>query len=150
MKLSKKGLENIGFRKKVLVSGSFDLIHPGHLNFFKSAKKHGHHLTIIVARDSIIKQVKGRKPKYNEKQRLKHVKETGFADEVMLGYKRNKMKILEKIKPDIICLGYDQKFFIKELKDYIKDNKLKIKIKRLRAYKPHIYKSSKLKLIQKP
>ena len=131
--------------KKVLVFGSFDLMHPGHINFLKSAKKHGDHLTVVLARDSTIKKVKGKKPRFNEKERLKHIKDIGLVEKVLLGSKKDKLSVIKKLKPDIICLGYDQKFLVKELKEFIEKKKLSIKIKRLKAYKPHIYKSSKLK-----
>ena len=68
-------------RNKVLIFGSFDLLHPGHISLFKDAKKLGDHLTVVVARNSTIQKVKGHKPKYDENDRLEHVKELG-GDEV--------------------------------------------------------------------
>jgi len=35
-----------------------------------------------------------------------------LADRVVLGNLKNKYAIIKKFKPDIICLGYDQKYFI--------------------------------------
>lgn len=120
-----------------MVFGTFDLLHKGHLNFFEQAKKQGDYLIVAVARDKTVKRVKGKPPKNSEKQRLKQIKP--HADKAVLGYIKNKHKIIEKYQPDIICLGYDQKFFLEGLKQF------KIPIKKLKAYQPHKYKSSKLR-----
>lgn len=124
--------------KKVLVFGSFDIVHKGHLDFFRQAGKYGDFLVAVVARDSTIAQVKGKKPRYPEKARLSHVAK--HVDKAVLGYKKNKYAVIRKIKPDVICLGYDQHSFTKELKKHFRG-----KIIRLKPYKPHVYKSSKLK-----
>ena len=68
-----------------------------------------------------------------------------MADRVVLGNLKNKYAIIKKFKPDIICLGYDQKYFIDQLKDKIKKLELNIKIIRLKPYKAHIYKISIIK-----
>lgn len=130
--------------KKIMVFGTFDLLHKGHLNMFEQAKKQGD-LIIVVARDDTVKKVKARKPKYSEKIRQKRLKKYGKA---ILGYKTDKYKIIEKYKPDIIGLGYDQDSFTKDLRKQLKKRKLKIKIIRLKSYKPHKYKSSLLKKSQ--
>ena len=54
---------------KVLAFGTFDIFHPGHEFYLKSAAKHGS-LHVVVARDSTVESVKGRKPKNNEDARL--------------------------------------------------------------------------------
>ena len=124
-----------------MVFGTFDILHKGHLNKFEQAKKHGD-LIVVVARDNTVKQVKSKKPKHNEKQRLKQLKKYAKA---VLGCKKDKYKIIEKYKPDIIGLGYDQNSFTKDLRKELKKRNLKIKIIRLKPYKPHKYKSSLLK-----
>jgi len=129
--------------KKVLVFGTFDRLHLGHLNFFKQAKKYGF-LFIVVARDQTVKEIKGRWPRQNEKKRMTAIEKIGLAKKVLLGNLENPYLIIKKIKPNIICLGYDQKSFTKDLPDKIKEFGLKIKIVRLKAYKPNIYKSSKI------
>jgi cytidyltransferase-like protein len=135
---------------KVLVFGSFDHLHPGHLHFLKSAKKLGTHLTVVVARDNTIEQVKNHKPKYSENERLQHIKETNIPDQTILGQelkkdKSNKYQIIQTINPDIIALGYDQTHFTKNLKQELKKLNLHPKIITLTPHKPEIYKSSILK-----
>ena len=125
---------------KIMIFGTFDILHKGHLNKFKQAKKYGE-LIVVIARDDTVKKVKGKKPKHSEKQRQKAVKKYGKS---LLGYKTDKYKIIEKYKPDIIGLGYDQNSFTKDLKKELKKRKLKIKIIRFKPYKQHKYKSSLL------
>lgn len=131
--------------RKVMVFGTFDILHKGHLNFFQQAKKHGDYLIVSIARDDTIRQVKGRKPHHSEKTRLKQIKKLGIVDKSILGMKRDKYKNIEKYKPDIICLGYDQVSFVDKLKQELKKRKLKTKVIRLKPYKTHKYKSSKLR-----
>lgn len=130
--------------KKVMVFGTFDIVHPGHISFFKQAKKYGDYLIVVVGRDKTVKKIKGRTPKHSEKIRLKKIKKVELIDKVILGYLGNPYKIIQKYKPDIICLGYDQNSFVGELPDALKKYKIKSKILRLKPFKPEIYKSSKL------
>ena len=129
-----------------MVFGSFDLVHKGHIYFFKKAKKLGKELIVIIARNKTIKKFKNKPPLYDEEQRIQHVKDTNIPDKVILGHKKDPYKIIREIKPDIIALGYDQDSFTKGLEQELKNRNLtNIKITRLKSYKPELYKSSKLK-----
>ena len=90
-----------------MVFGTFDVLHPGHLNYFKQALKFGDFLIVVVARDKNVLKLKGKKPKNNEKIRLKRIKK--MVDKAVLGYVSDRFKIVEKEKPAVICFGYDQK-----------------------------------------
>ncbi|MEK7131312.1 MAG: adenylyltransferase/cytidyltransferase family protein [Patescibacteria group bacterium] len=128
--------------KKVLAFGTFDILHPGHTHVLKAAKKLGDHLTVIVARDATVQKIKEKKAMFDEKTRLKNLKKLNIADKVRLGSLGNKYQVIIDEKPDIIALGYDQKFFVDDLKNVINKN---IRIVRLKPYKPKIYKSSKIR-----
>lgn len=130
--------------KKVLVFGTFDRLHPGHFYFLKQVRKYGD-LFVVLARDKTVKKLKNKRPFQNEKERLKSTKRLKIAKMVMLGSLKDKYSVIKKIKPAIICLGYDQKFFVRDLPKKIKEFSLKTKIIRLKPYKPKIYKSSLLK-----
>jgi len=123
--------------------GTFDILHPGHINFLHQAKKYGS-LIVVIARDKTVREVKGKMPKYSEKERLGAIKGLNLTHKVVLGSLKDKYAAIKKYKPDIVTLGYDQKFFIDQLDNEIKKLKLKTKIIRLKSYKPKIYKSSKL------
>lgn len=131
--------------KTVMASGSFDFIHKGHLHYLSEAKKHGDKLVVVIARDSNILKFKGEKPKYNEKERLENVKNLEMVDEAVLGHEGNIFDIIGEINPDVICLGYDQKTTIEKLKEELKKRNIKAEVVRISAFKPEVYKSSKLK-----
>lgn len=128
--------------KKVLVFGTFDNLHKGHLSFLWQARKHGK-LTVVVTRDSSVKKTKGRKPIQNERRRVAALKK--FAGRVLLGERRTTYNLIKKIKPDVICIGYDQKPSVREARKILKRIGMeKVKLRKMRAYKPHLYKSSRL------
>lgn len=129
--------------KKVIVFGTFDIFHDGHRNFIQQAKKHGDFLRVVVARDDTVLKVKGYKPKHSEQERINIIKKSALAGEVVLGSLDDKYEVIRDYKPDIICLGYDQKFFVKALRKKLNEADLsRTKIVKLEPYKPEIYKSS--------
>ena len=130
--------------KTVLAFGTFDLLHPGHKFFLKQCRKKGDKLVVLVARDKTVKRLKNKKPVHSEIERMNQIKNLEIADLVLLGkhdYKK-RYDILEMIRPDIICLGYDQKFFVKNLSKVLKKIRLNCKIVRIKPFKPEKYKSS--------
>ncbi|MFA5052008.1 MAG: adenylyltransferase/cytidyltransferase family protein [Patescibacteria group bacterium] len=131
--------------KKVLVTGTFDILHPGHLSLFKQAKKLGDFLIVVVARDSTVFKVKGKKPHHTLRQRAFQLKKIKIIDRVVLGRPGDKLKIIELMKPNIIGLGYDQKAFTRGLRRALKKRGLQIRIVRLKSYQPDRYKSSLLR-----
>lgn len=133
--------------EKVMVFGSFDYVHAGHSYFLKEAKKYGS-LVVVIARDVTIKKVKGRMPRFGEEERKKAIKDLGIADKVILGSEGDKYNVIEDEKPNIICLGYDQKAFVDNLSEELKKRDVSAKIVRIGAYHPEKYKSSLLKRVQ--
>ena len=133
-------------KTSALIFGTFDKLHPGHKNFFTQAKKLADELYIVIARDNNVKQVKNKLPQDNELARLKNIKNLNLAAQVILGSQnwQHRYRIINKIKPDIIALGYDQKINMAELKAKLKKYGLKSKIIRLKPYCPGKYKSSKI------
>ncbi|MFA6475750.1 MAG: adenylyltransferase/cytidyltransferase family protein [Patescibacteria group bacterium] len=125
--------------KTVLIFGTFDKLHPGHRFFLSTAKKQGDRLVVVVARDKNVLLVKGHLPKQSEQVRLQQVQAVPEVAEARLGLEdfSKKELIIEQIKPDIICLGYDQ------TPNFIAPNQ-SIQVIRLPAFRPDIYKSSKL------
>ena len=124
---------------RVMVFGTFDGLHAGHLSYFQQAKKYGDHLTAVVALDENVAKFKGRQPKFSQTERLEAVKACGLVDEAILGGKKI-FDILDKRKPDVACLGYDQQTSVNELQQLFPN----IKIVRLKPYRPKKYKSSLL------
>ncbi len=129
--------------KKVMVFGTFDVFHKGHENFFKQACNYGDQLIVVVARDEIVKKVKGKLPDNDEISRLGVIKSFAQADKVILGNRVDMYKRIAQIKPDIIALGYDQTAFTENLQKKLVELGLgTTKIIRLKPYKPEKYKTS--------
>jgi FAD synthetase len=137
----KKSQKNIE-KPRVLVFGTYDLLHKGHEYHLRKASKYGQ-LYVVVARDSTVHEMKRKISVHNEKERLENIKKLNFVYKAVLGNKKDRYKCIEQIKPDIICLGYDQVHFVNGLKTYIKEKKLKIRIIHFRkAHFPEKYKTS--------
>jgi len=133
-------------RKKVVVCGSFEILHPGHVHLIKEASKYGS-VTVVVARDSTIKTVKGRDPIIPEEQRLFMVKSIKWVEDAVLGSEEgDKLKVIEELKPDIILLGPDQDYDPKELERELKARGLKVKVLKLKSlYTDYpLYKTSRI------
>ena len=110
--------------KKVLVGGCFNKIHSGHIYFLKEAKKLGDKLIVVLAND------KNNKKPYAlpAKERKRLLRSLNIADKILIGYFEDKIKIVKKVKPNIIALGYDQ-----ELPEGL-ENLKHIRIKKLSNY----------------
>lgn len=130
---------------KAMCFGTFDILHPGHMFLFKEAKKLADYVIVVVARDKNSEMIKGRKPLNNELTRLKNVEAIQTVDKAILGNEEDLIKVIEEEKPDIICLGYDQKVDELKLKASLEKRSLHLGIVRLASFMPHIYKSSILR-----
>lgn len=132
-----------------MVFGTFDVIHPGHVFFLKEAKKHGWKLFVIVARDSAVTRKKKRFLWYTDQTRVRHIRVLGIADRIFLGDTSvNTIKsfpIIQKWKPDVVAVGYDQTHLVGQLRKASKTWPWRMKIVRIKAFRPRQYKSSLLK-----
>ncbi|MDO8574317.1 MAG: adenylyltransferase/cytidyltransferase family protein [bacterium] len=128
---------------KVMVFGVFDGLHKGHKYFLSEAKKLGDSLIAVVTTNENVKKLKGNLPAANFNQRQEEVLKNDNVDEVVPNDRELfTWKVLDKHKPDIIAIGYDQTELEKALADYIQKKGLKIKLKVIPSFKPHRYKSS--------
>ena len=125
-------------KKRVMVFGTFDVLHPGHLNFFQQAKKYGQELIVVIARDRTVESVKGRLPLNSEKDRCQLVRQFNLVTKAVLGDLKDQMKAISQYRPHIVCLGYDQQAFVKELQSTFPQ----LRIVRLKPYRAKYYKSS--------
>lgn len=137
-------------RKVVLASGVFDLLHLGHVRFLEEAKKAGGEnaeLIVIIARDSTVEKRKGKKPIMSENQRRALVESLKVVDEAILGYEKFDIgKVIEKVKPDIVVVGYDQNGMEQTVKNYVKERGLKMKVVKIGKFgEDELDSSSKIK-----
>ena len=102
--------------KKVLIAGTFDILHPDHIFLINEAAKLGE-VYVIVATDINRERFSGKLPIIPEEQRLEVIKNLKNVKEAKLGRMDNKILLtIVEIHPDIILLGPDQKFEVNILK----------------------------------
>lgn len=70
---------------KVFVSGCYDILHAGHIQFFKDARALGNHLTVCIADDATIRQLKRRTPAMSLAHRIALIGSLRMVDEVVVG-----------------------------------------------------------------
>lgn len=94
--------------KKVLATGVFDILHPGHIYYLEESKKLGDELVVLITCDKVASQQK-RQPVLNQKERQALINNLNFVDEVVIGNEDlDYVRTINEIKPDIIALGFDQ------------------------------------------
>lgn len=116
--------------KKVVVVGTFDLIHMGHIEFLWEAKKHGR-VYVIVARDVNVAKAKGRPPIMPENERLKIIENLKPVDFAVLGDERDFLKPVQEINPDIVLLGPDEQYPVDKLKRELAERGLRSEVIKL-------------------
>ncbi len=130
--------------KTVMCFGTFDLLHLGHLNYFRQAKQYGDYLIVVIARDKT-KQDQGKKTLFTEDERLELIASQKSVDEAVLGYPGNHYRIILEKRPEVICLGYDHPVGAEELREELAKRGLFPKIARAKPYHPETQKSTLIK-----
>ncbi len=123
--------------KRIATFGVFDILHIGHVRFLEVCKKlyEDSELIVGITRDSVVYEEKGKKPIFTEEERRYLVQSLKSVDRaILLDEGSDKIHAVEKIKPDIICLGYDQSFDEDELKRKLEEKGLKVEVIRLKKY----------------
>jgi len=88
--------------KKVLISGCYDLVHGGHVAFFKTAATYGD-LYVSIGRDENLFLLKGKKPVFSEKERLYIIKSIRYVKDAFLASGKGMLDF----EPDVIRIGPD-------------------------------------------
>ena len=136
----KKSLTEIGRTsiRVVLAGGVFDIIHPGHIYTLNSAKSLGDTLIVVVATDKTATKMKKRTPLHNQEQRKNLVDALSMVNLCLIGEEEDIFKTVEKVRPEIIALGYDQVHQEKFITDGCRKLNLNVKIARLQSPNPEI------------
>ncbi|BAB60381.1 lipopolysaccharide core biosynthesis protein [Thermoplasma volcanium GSS1] len=129
---------------RVMATGVFDILHLGHIHYLKESKKLGDELVVVVARDSTARN-NGKIPIFDENSRLALISELKVVDRAILGHEGDMMKTVIEVKPDIITLGYDQKFDEAELQSKINKLGITVKIVRISKYDGQLNSSSSVR-----
>lgn len=91
-----------------LTGGVFDVIHPGHILTLTEARKKADVLVVVVATDKTVMMRKKRKPMHTATLRAQMVDSLKPVDLAIVGGK-DMMEIFNRVKPDVLVFGYDQK-----------------------------------------
>lgn len=94
---------------KVFVSGCYDLLHSGHIAFFKEASKYGD-LYVGLGSDSTIEDLKGRKTINSEYERLYMVKSIKYVEDAFINSGSGIIDFeeeIKKLKPDFFVVNED-------------------------------------------
>ena len=117
----------------VLAGGVFDIIHPGHIHTLNAAKTLGDVLVVVVATDNTSEKMKKRKPLHTQEQRQELVNSLSMVDLCLVGQEEDIFKTVDRVRPQIIALGYDQVHQEKFITDGCKKIKLDAKVARLQS-----------------
>jgi len=128
--------------RRVVATGTFDILHPGHLYYLSESKKLGDELWVIVARDANVK-FKPR-PIVPEEQRREMIGALRPVDHAILGDPDDMFRPIEEIRPDIITLGFNQYFNEEKLKSQLKERNLPAQVVRIGRYEGGDLASSRL------
>lgn len=106
-------------RKKVITYGTYDLLHQGHINLLRRAKELGDYLIVGVTSDSFDRERGKLNVRNNVLERIEAVKETGYADEIIIeDYVGQKIDDIQKYNADIFAIGSDWKGKFDYLKEF--------------------------------
>ncbi len=128
--------------KRVVATGTFDILHPGHLYYLEESRKLGDELHVIVARDANVRHKP--RPVIPEDQRLEMVRALKPVDHARLGDPRDMFRPIEAIRPDIITLGFNQHFDEEDLKRKLRARGLEVDVVRISGYYNTLASSSKI------
>lgn len=99
-----------GKKRVVFTNGCFDILHVGHVEYLKSAKRLGDALVVGLNSDSSVRAIKGRgRPINNEADRAKVLSALYFVDYVTVFGGRTPERLIKALKPDILVKGADWK-----------------------------------------
>ena len=128
--------------RRIVATGTFDLLHPGHLYYLEESKKLGDELFVIVARDVNVKHKPH--PIVPEDQRLQLVAALKPVDHAMLGDTKDMLLPIEKIQPEIITIGFNQMFDEQKLAQQLAERNLPARIVRIGKFADGELSSSRL------
>lgn len=115
---------------RVMASGVFDILHTGHISYLEQAKALGDKLYVVVASDNTVRKNK-HEPITPERMRVRIVSALKPVDVAMIGNDSGDMfAILDEVRPDVIVLGFDQKFDENTLSEELKKRGFDIAVKR--------------------
>jgi rfaE bifunctional protein nucleotidyltransferase chain/domain len=97
-------------RKAVFTNGCFDILHAGHVRYLSRASRLGDVLIVGLNSDSSVKRLKGKqRPIMPQKDRAEILAALASVDYVVVFGEDTPLKLIQKVKPDILVKGGDYK-----------------------------------------
>ena len=100
--------------KKVFVSGCYDIIHAGHIQFFSEARALGDHLTVCFASDLVLWNHKERRSSLPQEHKLALLRNLIMVDHAVIGENESHgldfQDHFRRIKPDILAVTEDDQY----------------------------------------
>lgn len=127
---------------RVVATGTFDILHPGHLYYLEESRRLGDELFVIVARDANVKHKP--RPILPEDQRLRMVRALKPVDHALLGDLHDMFRPIAEIRPEIITLGFNQHFDEEHLRQRLRERGLDAEVVRIPGYPGSLASSSKI------
>ena len=128
--------------KRVVATGTFDILHPGHLYYLEESGKLGDELHVIVARDENVRHKP--RPVIPEGQRLRMVNALKPVDFARLGDLTDMYRPIEEISPAVITLGFNQHFDEDRLRKELRERGLDAEVVRIGSYSGEAFCSSRV------
>lgn len=105
--------------KKIITYGTFDLLHYGHINLLKRAKKLGDYLIVALSTDEFNTKFKNKKSFFSYKERYSILESIKYVDKIIKEESwEQKINDIKKYKIDVFVIGDDWKGKFDFLKDY--------------------------------
>jgi FAD synthetase len=117
-----------------IAQGTFELLHPGHLHYLREAAARADHVVVIVARTDNVTHK--RPPVVPGRQRRDMVAAVDAVDCAVLGHPDDIFVPVERIDPDVICLGHDQHHDAAAIESALRDRGIDCAIERFTARDP--------------
>ena len=100
--------------KKIFVSGCYDIIHAGHIQFFREARSLGDHLTVCFASDDVLWHHKERRSSLPQEHKLALLRHLSVVDDAVIG-ENNALGLdfqdhFRKVRPDVLVVTEDDQY----------------------------------------
>jgi len=128
--------------KRVVATGTFDILHTGHLYYLEESRRLGDELYVIVARDVNVKHKP--RPVVPEEQRLKMVAALKPVDHAVLGDLTDMFRPIREIQPSVITIGFNQHFNEEKLRTELSARNISCDVVRIGKYSGDTYCSTSL------
>ena len=126
--------------RKIVATGTFDILHPGHLFYLEESRKLGDELWVIVARERNV--VHKPRPIVPEEQRLKMISGLRCVDHAILGDLEDLFRPIADIDPEVVTLGFNQKFSEEKLIAQMRERGIQAEVVRIGPFSGWAFSSS--------